>query len=276
MAVFLLVVMAGCGKTTYRLIYNNIGFFITYKINQYTPLTSEQRSFLNNRIQYHLEWHRTNKLAEYQVFLQKIREKIQNGLTLDDLNWSIQWYHQEEKAMVTRFADDIVEFLSSLSDEQVAQLRKKLEDQTRSMEEKLNNDPESRHEERTEFMVKMIKLLHGDLSDGQKDEINTLTADMIDVTSGKFIIRKIIINEFMSLIGKSADKAILKETIFKWTTDYMDYISEADRNNIRTLQDQYNQVLLTIDKKIITPKQREHALKKIDEFIDILQYVQKG
>jgi hypothetical protein len=178
--------------------------------------------------------------------------------------------------MVTRFADDIVEFLSSLSDEQVAQLRKKLEDQTRSMEEKLNNDPESRHEERTEFMVKMIKLLHGDLSDGQKDEINKLTADMIDVTSGKFIIRKIIINEFMSLIGKSADKAILKETIFKWTTDYMDYISEADRNNIRTLQNQYNQVLLTIDKKIITPKQREHALKKIDEFIDILQYVQKG
>lgn len=265
-----------CGKTTYRLIYDNFGLFIRYKAGQYISLRPAQSAFIKERVDRFLVWHRSVKLDEYVTFLRGVQERIVRGVKQEDIDWGASWAQKEQEDIIYRIADDIAEFLTTIDEKQKLELKAKLDEQTARFERKLVTDPAKLHEERTAFVLKLAQYVHGPFTDAQKAEVNRRTAAMTDISTIKIIMRKIVINEFISLLGANADRDRLRAAILKWTVSFRNYIPEQYRSSIRALQEEYNTLLFGIFMEVLTDGQRSYTLKRIDHFIEILQYIRKG
>ena len=61
--------------STVKLGYNNADWILPYMIDDYFDLNSEQESFVKEKIESHLDWHRNTELPRYSRFIEEATQK---------------------------------------------------------------------------------------------------------------------------------------------------------------------------------------------------------
>ena len=126
----LLVLGSGCSV---KFAYNNLDRIARWGVSDYIDLNDQQRRYFDSEFAKLHYWHRTQHLTQYADLLESLPTTFGDGVDVDELialeHTMIAWGDELEE----RATPMVVELMRSMSDEQVAQLPKKLEASNREI-----------------------------------------------------------------------------------------------------------------------------------------------
>lgn len=173
----LAVALAACSstKTAYR--YADWG--IVWWVEDYISLTDEQKQQLNADIANLRQWHCSAELPRYQAWLEELESDVKDGPP----GRTIVAYHQTQlfsffPSLLKQATPVAVNLLSSLSDTQVQELAKNMEQSQREMEEEfLADSPEATAEARAERTAERVEPWLGNLNREQRQIVDNWSAN---------------------------------------------------------------------------------------------------
>lgn len=176
----LALTLGGCLST--RFIYNQLDWFITWRLSGYFDLEKEQEQLLRDTVSSSLEWVRTEQLPEFAALLRIIASEAGTG-QLTDRRWE-ELYAQ----MIALFDEflhhvipDTVTFLGTLSNDQVEYMIGQLEDENEELARDYSGrTPEERLRRREKAVVKGLQRFTGRLNAEQKSMVNGAVNSMYD------------------------------------------------------------------------------------------------
>ena len=265
----LFLLIAGCN--TGKLIYDYGDKFAYWQLDNYFGLTTQQEEWIEERMRQHLEGHRKEELPLYKEFLIEVQNRAGDGLTIIELDEGYARLDQKRVRTLERLLPDTASFLAGVSPEQINTLEKKMIEENQEMEEDLES-PEKLFMERKEKFWDQMEEWFGNFSKDQQDMINRLRTEWfpgsVDPLASRLERRRKSQMQFLAQLRSSQDKAELenwlRRSVINWGGE-TDFAKQARilRNKKRILQVE----------KLLTPEQRIHAVRELDEWIEILDRI---
>tara|TARA_B100000678_G_C18197199_1_gene497936 strand:+ start:698 stop:1546 length:849 start_codon:yes stop_codon:yes gene_type:complete len=265
----LLYFIAGCN--TGKLFYDFGDEVASWQLDNYFDLTTQQEEWIEERMRLHLEWHRKEELPRYRNFLIEVQNRAGDGLTMSELDEGYARLDQKRVRTLERLLPDTASFLAGVSPEQINTFEKKMIEENQEMEEDLES-PEKLFRKRRERFWEQMEDWFGDFSKDQQDKINRLHTEWFSGSSNPLAARierrRKSQLQFLAQLRSSPDKAELenwlRRSVINWAGE-TDSAKQARilRNKKRILQ---------VD-KLLTPEQRMHAVRELDEWIEILDRI---
>jgi len=121
----LLVFLPGCSLTL--LAYHYADRLILWQVDHYFDLTSDQRHELGRQLKPLLARHKHEAIPQYEAALVQVRQRIERGLTSQDVDWAYATYDRLRADLFNRIIADGGVFLASIEPEQVQTLETALQ-----------------------------------------------------------------------------------------------------------------------------------------------------
>ena len=265
----LLFLIAGCN--TGKLFYDYGEEVASWQLDNYFGLTNQQEEWIEERMKLHLDWHRKEELPRYRDFLIEVQSRARDGLTMIELDEGYARLEQKRIRTLERLLPDTASFLAGVSLEQINTLEKKMIEENQDMKEDLES-PEKLSIERKEKFWEQMEDWFGDFSKDQQYQINQLRTEWFPSSADRLAVRlerrRKSQLQFLEQLRSSQDKAEfenwLRRSVINWAGE-TDSAKQARilRNKKRILQ---------VD-KLLTPEQRIHAVRELDEWIEILDRI---
>ena len=115
-ALAVIVLTAGCAITFG---YRHADWLIRWQMDHYLDLNAGQRRDVTTRLETVLRRHRTEALPQYERFLKEVQERVDRGLTNQDLDWVYASYDRFRADVFERLAPDGGVVLTSVTDKQI-------------------------------------------------------------------------------------------------------------------------------------------------------------
>ena len=263
----LLFLLAGCSTT--KLVYDYGDKYLLWQFDSYFDLSNKQEEWLEERIKFHLEWHRSQELRSYKKFLIDIQNRAKNGLTMEELDEGFSRYEAKQQRLFERLIPDTALFLKSLSSEQINNLESKMLEENEEMTEKNENRSELIQERRENFLEQMEEWF-GEFSPDQMIQINEWQVNWFVESTSPFEERmKYRIKsqtQILALLRSFPDGQELEKWMRNWSKSW-----GRDKNSDRKARILRNKNRILQVEKFINPEQRLHALRELDDWIEILE-----
>ena len=267
--IILFFLIAGCN--TGKLFYDYGEEVASWQLDNYFGLTNQQEEWIEERMKLHLDWHRKEELPRYRDFLIEVQSRARDGLTMIELDEGYARLDQKRIRTLERLLPDTASFLAGVSLEQINTLEKKMIEENQDMKEDLES-PEKLSRERKEKFWEQMEDWFGDFSKDQQYQINQLRTEWYPSSADPLAVRlerrRKSQLQFLVQLRSSQDKAEfenwLRRSVINWAGE-TDSAKQARiiRNKKRILQ---------VD-KLLTPEQRIHAVRELDEWIEILDRI---
>lgn len=160
------LLLQGCGLKFW---YNRLDWVVPWYVDDYVELTDGQEERLEQLMRLKTEWHRSEELPKYVAWLDQLKQDIEQG----DIE-SIYDGHYRRMidfywTLLEQLTSDFAEMMVGLSDEQVSQLIKALEERDqKSLKRHQKRDDEDRLELREDDIKDGLGEWVGRLSKSQK------------------------------------------------------------------------------------------------------------
>ena len=263
----LIFLLAGCSTT--KLVYDYGDKYLLWQLDSYFDLSNKQEEWLEERIKFHLEWHRSQELRSYKKFLIDIQNRAKNGLTMEELDEGFSRYEAKQQRLFERLIPDTALFLKSLSSEQINNLESKMLEENEEMTEKNENRSELIQERRENFLEQMEEWF-GEFSPEQMIQINEWQVNWFVESTSPFEERmKYRIKsqtQILALLRSFPDGQELEKWMRNWSKSW-----GRDKNSDRKARILRNKNRILQVEKFINPEQRLHALRELDDWIEILE-----
>ena len=263
----LIFLLAGCSTT--KLVYDYGDKYLLWQLDSYFDLSNKQEEWLEERIKFHLEWHRSQELRSYKKFLIDIQNRAKNGLTMEELDEGFSRYEAKQQRLFERLIPDTALFLKSLSSEQINNLESKMLEENEEMTEKNENRSELIKERRENFLEQMEEWF-GEFSPDQMIQINEWQVNWFAESTSPFEERmKYRIKsqtQILALLRSFPDGQELEKWMRNWSKSW-----GRDKNSDRKARILRNKNRILQVEKFINPEQRLHALRELDDWIEILE-----
>lgn len=165
------LLVSACSKA--GLAYRNLDWVISWRVNQYLDLDSQQKTWFKPKLQEHLTWHCSTELPRYVDWLQRTEQLVQ-APEPDARQMEAQMIEAEQafNAIVQQTNPTTVALLAGLRPEQVERLYARMEKDNREDRQKFLEPPlETQISERAERLEKRLKPWFGNLNETQKARI---------------------------------------------------------------------------------------------------------
>ncbi|SHL63526.1 DUF6279 family lipoprotein [Phytopseudomonas punonensis] len=165
------LLVSACSKA--GLAYRNLDWVISWRVNQYLDLDSQQKAWFKPKLQEHLTWHCSTELPKYVDWLQRTRDLVQQPAPdVSQLEAQMIEAEQAFHAVVQETNPTAVTLLADLRPEQVEQLYARMEKDNREDRQKLLEPPlEKQISERAERLEKRLNPWFGSLNETQKERV---------------------------------------------------------------------------------------------------------
>ncbi|PIE42502.1 MAG: hypothetical protein CSA49_00395 [Gammaproteobacteria bacterium] len=120
--------ISGCAV---KIVYNQLDWVIPWYLSDYMSLNSEQKNTFNDQLDRYLNWHRQTQLPLYGDFLNRVADKLNDGMTETSLSFVQERSRELGHALVKRLAPDMVLLFQGATDQQIAQLFDKFEQENK-------------------------------------------------------------------------------------------------------------------------------------------------
>ena len=262
-----LFIISACSTT--KLAYEYGDKFVSWQLDSYFELNDEQEDWVEERMTIHLEWHRAQELPRYKRFLTDIQNSSEDGLTMSELDEGFSRFEAKQRRTFERLVPDAALFLTKLSAEQINNLEREMAEENEEMLEKVKNREESIQEHREEFLEEMEDWF-GEFDPVQLVQINKWQTEWY-TESSESIERRMEYRlksqaEILALLRTFPDKFTFEKWLNKWTQSWGREMNSA--RDARILRNKKR--ILQVD-KFITPKQRLHAIRELDDWVEILE-----
>ncbi|WP_213876766.1 DUF6279 family lipoprotein [Pseudomonas sp. dw_358] len=177
---FLLVLLAACTRAD--LAYRNLDVIVPWTLGDYLDMNRDQKSWFNDRLKEHLRWHCATQLPANLAWLDKVQQMVAKDQVTDE---QLQQRTAEAKLAIAEVAREItpsaVQLLRGLDDNQIRAMQESFADELRKRREEFVAPPlRQQISDRAKRMQKRLLPWFGTLTDGQKQRIDTWSAELGD------------------------------------------------------------------------------------------------
>ncbi|MDD1509725.1 DUF6279 family lipoprotein [Pseudomonas sp. CNPSo 3701] len=165
------LLLSACSKT--GMAYRNLDWVISWRVNQYLDLDSQQKAWFKPRLQEHLVWHCSTELPRYVDWLQRTEQLVRMPEpSARQLEAQMLEAEQAFNAIVQQTTPTTVALLADLRPEQVDRLYARMEKDNREDRQKFLEPPlETQIRERAERLEKRLKPWFGSLNEAQRARV---------------------------------------------------------------------------------------------------------
>ena len=261
----LLVLILACGQIDSFYFFSKR--FLLNRIDNYFNLYNEQEKFLKEQIKILIEWHKAQELPKITIFLSDFKKRFQNGLTQQDIDWTLHELHFLWKRLVRQTIPDYAEFLKTIDKKQIEHLKSELEKRNEHLIDLLKLNDKELTKDSQDRLIKIVKNCLGSLLPAQEKQIrNRVHNNRIWFQNRVQEARrsnKVLLNLIKS--NKSANE--IKKTLSQWAVDPESIWSEKFAKKAEERRFYWIKMTIFID-SLITFDQRRYALTKIQGYID--------
>ena len=267
----MLVVVAGCSSL--RLAYNNGDTVLYWWLNAYVDLDRDQKGWVREDIDKLFDWHRKTQLKDYVEILRKGQKQVQGNVTQAELLADYDEIKRRTQSLLLKAAPDLADLARSLKPEQIAQMEKKFKSNNDDYRKKfLTGDQEKRQQLRYKKSMEQFELWFGSFSREQEAAIrkasdarpldNEIWLD--ERTRRQRNVLNLVQKVQSEKLGKEATVALINTLI----RDSFERLEHSERKPFfDAFENSTAQMVLTVI-KIATPAQKEHAVKRMQGWID--------
>ncbi|MEL0035893.1 MAG: DUF6279 family lipoprotein [Gammaproteobacteria bacterium] len=252
--------------------YNNLDWLLPWYVEDYITLTDIQEEQFEQEFEDLWAWHRENELPKYVTSLKQLEEDIaEDAITLE----KIIAYQDEARDhyLVTaqRVVSQGIDLMSTLSDEQVAEMKEIIMEEMAEYEERVfESSKEERIKKRIRNTEKSFRRWIGKLTNKQKILIEQWGSDLESLYEYGFQYTVASRKAFFAAMERREDKEYLRERLLFLTVERdqlhtKEHLEARERNRDKT-----RQLLLTM-KDTLTKKQRERLIRKIKNYREPLE-----
>jgi len=259
--------LPSCNST--KIFYNYGDFIVSWQVDNYFDITSEQEEWIEEKIVLHLEWHRKEELPKYKNFLTKIKDQAQDGISMSELNEAFSMYEIKRNRIFERITPDVALFLAKISPSQIDYLEKQMIEENEEMAKKTENHHEQLVKRR-EYFFEQMEDWFGELSKNQIKQLNEWQNEWYKDSSytsrERLQLRLVSQNQFLTLLRSNPNSKELEKWLNTWTLQWTN-----ESNPLREKRIIRNKKRILKVENILTPKQRLHALQELDYWIEVLE-----
>jgi len=265
--VLAVILLSGCSAI--RIGYNQADTLLAWMADDYFDLDPAQKQDFSARIERLLRWHRQEQLPDYARFLTEIKQRGQRQLAPEDAHWMVEGAKSRFRTITRHGAKDAAEALATLTPDNIRALEKKFDEvnQKFAREYKLNGNVDARKRARLERTLKQLRDWAGSLTPAQEERISALNQAIPSTDALRHQDRQRRQKEFLALLKLRHNKAEFAPLLQAWLVDWeKGRAPEFDKAQ----NDAYEKrVALYLDmERMLTPQQREHALNRLQGYID--------
>ena len=195
---------------------------------------------------------------------------MQKGLDEDSVSWFLQALNKQVDLISNQFSDDVVDLFMTLKDEQIDYFENKLIAQNEKRKKEEEKESENETEDSSEDVIKSLEKWLGPFGDSQKNEmlrlLQKLAAESKKLTNPEQEYNEKLEGQrnFVSALrNKRENRAELKIALY----EFINPVKSSPEDESGVLFTDY---ILKID-QLITQKQRNHFIKKLDGWVGRLE-----
>jgi hypothetical protein len=154
-ALLVACLLSGCSMV--RLAYESADSYLRYRAGAYLDVHGEQADELDAAIDAFHDWHRKQALPQYARFAGEAAQRVDDGLTPEDLVWGYDSLIAQTRIGLREAARRIAPLLGRLDAQQIAHIESRLAEENRRFEKEFLRGAEpARRERRAERVVKRL------------------------------------------------------------------------------------------------------------------------
>ena len=262
---FAALLLAGC--STLQLSYNQADLLLAWRADSYFDFESAQKRDFHQRLDRVLVWHRREQLPEYARFANNAVERARDGVSREDILWVIDGLKTHYRTIVDHGINDSAELLATLSPAQLRVLQKQwAKDNVRFVEEnELDTSIDKRKRARLKRMLGQISDWTGSLSRAQEQQIEQLieAIPLFEHLRHQDRLRRQA--EFAELLKLRSQRQEFQPRLHHWLREWERGRSAEYERVAAEVQERRIDFFLALE-KLLTPAQRERALKRLEGF----------
>ena len=120
----LILLTSGC---SIKFAYNNVDRLVRWQMSDYFDLDAKQKEYLQEQVVEFIAWHRAEHLPLYAEYMHSMSDRFPDGVSEQQIEELFQQLLLWGKDVEERGMPAAINLLTSLSDEQVAELPEKFE-----------------------------------------------------------------------------------------------------------------------------------------------------
>ena len=262
-----LVLLAGCSAL--RIGYEQADTILAWTADDYFDLDPAQKQDFHSRIDRLLKWHRHEQLPDYARFLTEIKGRGQRHYTHDDVAWMVDGVKARFRVLAQHGANDAADMLATLTPDNIRALEKQFDkvNQKFAREYKVKGTPEERKRARVQRTLKQLREWACTLTETQEERITTLNHAIPNTDHLRHQDRQRRQKEFLALLDQRHDKAQFAPQLRAWLTDWEKGRTPEFKKAQSDVYEKRVALYLEVE-RMLTPQQREHALHKLQSYID--------
>lgn len=257
------LLLSGCAVS---FVYRHADWLMLHKLDQYFDLTADQRKDVTGRIQTILAKHRREALPQYEAFLVQVRQRVERGITGEDVEWFYTSFDRLRDDLFERLVDDGGVFLASVGPAQKNTLARAMRKDNETAAKLASSSPRDRLRKQSDNTIEVVKDWTGFLTKDQRAKIAEWSQRLPDTQPMFFQYRQQRQQELLTLLERprtpeSAAQTLRAALVHQERTAppwYLHAVQEW-RNGIKELVPRIDQTL--------SPSQRRYALDKLQRLI---------
>lgn len=264
----LAVPLSGC-MTMVGFGYDHADTVAAWKADKYFDLDPAQKRVFRERFEKLYAWHRYEQLPEYVAFLGAGKDRLQRGLTDQDIDWFAEGLKERYRLMVRRSAGDAAALLATLTPGQIVHLQRRWEkDNQRYVDERrIEGTLAERQRERAKRIISQVKDWAGSLSGAQEKRIAALAYALSDTERMRHEDRIRRQREFVELLeGRRGDRQEFTARLASWLSDWEKGRDPAFARLADASWRQRVELYVAVA-QMLTPEQRDNALQRLQNHI---------
>jgi hypothetical protein len=271
-AVFLLTSCTLVGRWGYE----TLPTWMMWRIQSYLDLEGEQKALARRHIDALHQWHQSTQLTPLAAQLKQWRTRVQDGqvdaAALQSLRDAMALGLEP---LLDQAAPRIAEVAQTLEPAQIARMRREFaQDNEKMRRERLQGSPAERAEARSKRYIERAEFFLGDLSAAQRQTIRVRSAQWPPVEQQWFEQRLSRQQELLALLERLRSERLPAATGQRLMREhlqrYLQWRDGAEREGGLAAMAAGDTLLIEILAGM-SPRQRQHLLDRLDDWIETLE-----
>ncbi|HEY8024904.1 MAG TPA: DUF6279 family lipoprotein [Burkholderiaceae bacterium] len=266
-----------------RIGYNNGDTLVYWWLNGYVDFDSSQRPWVQQRIEGLHAWHRHTQLQTYVPLLIAAQHRLEHNVTKAEVLADYEDMTKCVDRIVDQAAPDLADLAIAMDADNLAQLTKKFESNNdKFRKEYMSGDREERQVHRYKMIMEWAEYWFGDFSDVQQAVIRRIS-DARPLNNELWVTDRIQRQHaLIALLARIHQEKLTHDAAAALIKDFIDnnYLVRTGATPemkafFDASKDGVAQLAATIV-NLATPKQKEHAKEKLQQWIDDITALEKG
>jgi len=249
--------------STVRLSYENADWLLARMAGRYVDLDAGQARVFKARLAQFHAWHRREELPQYARAFDEAADRLARGLSRQDVEWAVAEVRGRGRALGEQAGEELAPVLRALSDRQVADMQRALEQDDRDfVKAHLSGDPSRRAARRAAWLRDKLEDWVGPLTRTQQAQVDMFVAahpGSVQLRLDERRRRQVV---FLQLLRDHRSSPQFEALLSAFLADPAAGRSEANRQAAMELQDGFVSMLLGLDRSL-TPRQRTTVVAKL-------------